>query len=217
MPARKARILITSGPTQEPLDPVRYVSNFSTGLMGLELARAAARRGYEVTLISGPTNARPPKGIRSISIRTTAQLRREINKHWGACDFLIMAAAVCDFRPKRVSVHKLKKTKRFSLELEQTPDILTELGRKKGRRILVGFALETENLLKNAMEKLKKKNLDFIVASQIDKGGSPFGNRRLAPILIFKDKRIKKFPWTSKKILAQRVIRELENLVGQGR
>ena len=176
-PPKRKTILITAGPTIEPIDPVRYLSNYSTGRMGFELARAAKGRNYEVILISGPTSLKPPEGAQFISIKTALDMRREVFKFFKRADWVVMAAAVSDFRPVSVSKKKIKKVLRetFYLKLKRNPDILSELARIKGQRILVGYSLETERSIENAKKKLKSKNLDIIVVNKTVKKSSPFG------------------------------------------
>jgi len=161
----KKRILITAGPTQEPLDPVRFISNRSSGRMGYALARAALSRGAEVTLISGPAQLLPPSGAEVINVQTAKEMRREVLRNFKKADVFISCAAVADYRPKKREKKKIKGGRNFTLELERNLDILKEVSKKKGKRILVGFALETENLIKNAKAKLREKNLDLIVAN----------------------------------------------------
>jgi len=169
------KVLVTAGPTRERIDPVRFISNYSTGTFGYAIAAEALRRGHGVTLVSGPTRIAAPAGVRLVKVESAIAMRREVKKRAGRCDCVIMAAAVCDWRPRRPSRGKIKKRGgRMSLELEENPDILAELGRKK-RGILVGFALETGNLEKNALAKLKRKNLDLIVANRLAKNGGLFG------------------------------------------
>ena len=177
MSKSKKTILITAGPTIEPIDPVRYISNYSTGRMGYEIAIVAKKRNYNVVLINGPTSLDAPKGIKSISVKTALDMRRKVLKFFRRADYVVMAAAVSDFRPAAVSKNKIKKIskKAFSLKLIRNPDILSELGRVKGRRILVGYSLETDKPIKNAEEKLKSKNLDIIVVNKIGKRCNPFG------------------------------------------
>ena len=157
--------LITAGPTREFLDPIRYISNRSSGKMGYALARAAARRG-RVTLVSGPVALKPPAGITVVPVTTAAEMAREVLRRYRQSDIVIMAAAVCDFRPRRVAGQKIKKQKFDGrLNLVPTVDILAELGKRKRRQILVGFAAETDHLERNAVEKLRRKKLDLIVAN----------------------------------------------------
>ena len=160
------RLLVTAGPTREPIDPVRFVSNRSSGKMGYELAKEGRRRGAEVVLITGPTHLKPPYGITTVRVSTAEEMYGAVMSYFPQSTILVMAAAVADYRPKTVYTEKVKKKdSSLSLELERTVDILKELGRSKGGKLLVGFALETENLLENAKKKLGEKNLDLIVAN----------------------------------------------------
>jgi len=167
-------VLITAGPTQEPLDPVRFLSNRSSGKMGYALAEAARARGARVILISGPVNLAPPAGVETISVRTAAEMRDQVFANLADAGIVIKAAAVADFRLTKVPDQKVKKTAaRMSLELDPTPDILAELGRKKGDRLLIGFAAETQNLVPEARRKLESKNCDMVVANLV--GGQDMG------------------------------------------
>ncbi|MBM4347512.1 MAG: bifunctional phosphopantothenoylcysteine decarboxylase/phosphopantothenate--cysteine ligase CoaBC, partial [Deltaproteobacteria bacterium] len=170
------RILVTAGPTQESIDPVRFITNHSSGKMGYALARVAKRRGAEVVLVSGPTSIPLPRSdISLVSVKTAEEMRKAVDTHLKDCSVVIKAAAVSDYRPKEVSQKKLKKTTpSISLEMERTRDILGEIGKKKGKRILVGFAAETEDLVTNAKKKLKEKNLDLIVVNDVTKPGAGF-------------------------------------------
>jgi phosphopantothenoylcysteine decarboxylase/phosphopantothenate--cysteine ligase len=161
-------VLITAGPTQEPLDPVRYISNRSSGKMGFALAEAAAARGARVILITGPVHLSPPPGVEVIPVRTAAEMREKVFQNLGPSSIVIKSAAVADFHLSKVPDHKVKKTAaRLSLELDPTPDILAELGRKKGDRLLVGFAAETQNLPQEARRKLESKNCDMVVGNLV--------------------------------------------------
>lgn len=166
------RILVTAGPTREKIDPVRFISNRSSGRMGYAIAQAAARRGCEVVLISGPVSLPAPDGVRLVKVESAAEMLDAVSSEFSACDCLIMAAAVADYRPAKPSVSKLKKTPgNLSLELERTVDILAEMGRRKtAGQILVGFAAETSDLLGYAAKKLQSKNLDFIAANYVSDG-----------------------------------------------
>jgi len=167
-------VLVTAGPTQEPLDPVRYISNRSSGKMGYALAEAAAARGARVILISGPVHLAPPAGVETIHVRTAREMRDRVFERLPEAAIVIKAAAVADFHLSKVPDQKVKKTAaRISLELDPTPDILAELGRKKGDCLLVGFAAETQNLLQEARRKLESKNCDMVVANLV--GGSDVG------------------------------------------
>jgi len=162
------RFLITAGPTREHFDPVRYISNRSSGKMGYALAEAARAVGGEVTLVSGPTALTPPAQVEFVAVTSAAEMADAVFTRFANADVVIMAAAVCDFRPKQVADHKLKKTTwgaELTLALEPTTDILAELGRRKQSQVLVGFAVETRDLAAYAQDKLRRKNLDFIVGN----------------------------------------------------
>jgi phosphopantothenoylcysteine decarboxylase/phosphopantothenate--cysteine ligase len=166
--------LITAGPTQEPLDPVRYLSNRSSGKMGYALAEAALARGARVILVSGPVHITPPAGAETILVRTAAEMRQKVFENLEAAGIVIKAAAVADFHLSKPLEQKIKKTAaRISLELDPTPDILAELGRKKGDRLLIGFAAETENLWQETQRKLASKNCDMVVGNLV--GGADTG------------------------------------------
>ena len=162
-------ILITAGPTQEPVDPVRFLSNRSSGKMGYALAAAAVARGARVILISGPVNISAPAGLSQfVAVTTAAEMREAVMSRLGEVEVVIKAAAVADFRPQRPARAKIKKEgNAFSLELERTPDILSEIGAMKKDRILVGFAAETNEILENARRKLKEKNLDLLIVNDV--------------------------------------------------
>jgi len=177
-------ILITAGPTREKIDPVRYISNYSTGIFGYEIALAAKKRGLLVTLISGPTLLTPPKGVKFIPVESAADMRRMVLKFLKRSDCVIMAAAVADWRPKYSARRKIKKDAARNIELIENPDILAEVGRLKKDRVAVGFALETENLEKNALKKLKDKNLDMIVANRLTSKCNVFGDNALDVVTI---------------------------------
>jgi phosphopantothenoylcysteine decarboxylase/phosphopantothenate--cysteine ligase len=167
-------VLITAGPTQEAIDPVRFISNRSSGKMGFAVADAAARRGATVTLIAGPVHLPTPNGVTRIDVLTAEQMRKAVFDHLESATVIVKSAAVADFRPASASTQKLKKSAmRLSLELDPTPDILNELGRKKGDRLLIGFAAETERLEEEARRKLESKNCDMIVANKV--GGPETG------------------------------------------
>jgi phosphopantothenoylcysteine decarboxylase/phosphopantothenate--cysteine ligase len=178
------RVLITAGPTREKIDPVRFISNYSTGSFGYEIAKAARRSGLKVILISGPTTLKAPRGVKFISIESAREMLSAVLENVKRCDCVIMASAVCDWRPASISANKIKKGRgRIMLELVQNPDILKQLGRRK-RAILAGFALETENLERNARKKLHEKNLDIIIANRLKAGRSPFGKGKTDVLII---------------------------------
>ncbi|MBM2838376.1 MAG: coaBC [Deltaproteobacteria bacterium] len=169
------RIVVTAGPTCEAIDPVRFIGNRSSGKMGYALAKMAVRRGAEVTLISGPSSLVPPRGARFISVESAEEMRKAVTVKLKDATIVIMAAAVADYGPKKAASEKMKKgAGSISLALEKTEDILSEIGRKKGKRFIIGFAAETGNLLANARKKLKEKNLDLIVANNVKEPGAGF-------------------------------------------
>ncbi len=180
-------LLITAGPTQEPLDPVRYISNRSSGKMGYALAEAAVARGARVILISGPVHLPPPPGVEIINVRTAIEMREQVFAHLGPADIVIKAAAVADFHLSKVPDQKVKKTAaRISMELDPTPDILAELGRKKGDRLLIGFAAETQNLQQEARRKLESKNCDMVVGNLVGVSDSGFESDQNEVILVLR-------------------------------
>ncbi len=169
------RVLITAGPTEEPLDPVRCITNLSSGKMGYALAAAAQQRGAQVTLISGPTKITPPSVEKIIFVRTALDMYQAVMDHYTEASVIIKAAAVADYRPASLSPEKIKKDKGMTeIALTRNPDIIAELGRKKRKSILVGFAMETQDLLANARQKLAKKNMDMIVANSLREEGAGF-------------------------------------------
>ena len=171
-------VLVTAGPTHEAIDPVRFISNLSSGKMGYAVASAARRRGANVILISGSTSLPVPSGVRFISIKSASDMRREILKEVERADVIVMTAAVSDFTPENYSDKKIKKedTEGITIKFKKNPDILSEISHQPSaishQRIVVGFALETDDMIKNAKEKLKEKNLDFIVANSVNGFGS---------------------------------------------
>jgi|YNPNPStandDraft_1061719.scaffolds.fasta_scaffold11826_2 phosphopantothenoylcysteine decarboxylase/phosphopantothenate--cysteine ligase len=181
------KVLVTAGPTREALDPVRYLSNRSSGKMGYALAREAALRGAEVTLVSGPVALEPPFGVRVERVVTAAEMAEAVERHFPEADILLMAAAVADYRAEEVLPEKRKKGKAgWTLRLVPNPDILGSLGkRKKKGQFLCGFAAETENLKANAQKKLREKGLDLIAANDVSREGLGFDSDRNALLLLF--------------------------------
>lgn len=170
------RVAVTAGPTQEPLDPVRYLTNHSTGKMGYAVARAAARRGAEVTLIHGPTALEPVPFVRDMPVATARQMYEAVCSVFDGADILVMAAAVADYRPAAVAENKIKKADgEMSIPLARTDDILGALAPRKTRQFVCGFSMETEHLLENSQAKLAKKNLDMIAANNLKVDGAGFG------------------------------------------
>jgi len=171
-----AAVLVTAGPTREPMDPVRFLSNPSSGKMGFAVARALKHRGARVTLVSGPSELKPPRDVEFVSVRTAQEMAAAVERHFAQAEIIIKSAAVADYRPKAVAANKIKKKEAvLQIEFEKTTDILAELGRRKGNRILVGFAAETQDFLANAREKLRRKNLDMIVVNDVGKRDIGFG------------------------------------------
>jgi phosphopantothenoylcysteine decarboxylase/phosphopantothenate--cysteine ligase len=204
-------ILITAGPTREKIDPVRYLSNRSSGRMGYALAEAALRRGARVLLVSGPTALKPPSGAEVTWIETAAEMREAALRLLPAASIVIKTAAVADYRPKQVAEQKMKRTGPLSLELEPTEDILAEIARRKTSQIIVGFAAETQNALENARKKLASKKLDAIVVNDVSREGVGFDSDRNAVTIIAHDE-IVEVPETSKWEVAQRVLDQVVRL-----
>ena len=197
-------VLITAGPTREPIDPVRYIGNRSSGKMGYALAEAALRRGAKVILISGPTALKPPSSAEVIQVQTAQQMRDAVMAHFERATIVIKAAAVADFTV-RAADEKIKRKGPMTLELEPTTDILAELGAKKGSRIVVGFAAETTDVLANARKKLESKSLDAIVLNDVSQPGIGFDSERNA-VTILTHAGAETVPETSKWEVAHRVL-----------
>ena len=207
------KILVTAGPTCEDIDPVRYLTNRSSGKMGYAVAEAAARRGAEVVLVSGPTALEVPAGVRRIDVRTAEEMRQAVSKEFSSCSAGIFAAAVADYRPAEKQPKKLTKTTdSLDLHLEPTVDILAEIARSKGNKLVVGFAAETENVAQNARKKLSAKNLDLIVANDVTAEGAGFDHGTNVVSLFSKDGRDLALPKLSKVEVAQRVLDEVVRL-----
>jgi len=202
------KVLVTAGPTREPIDAVRFLSNPSTGRMGFALASAAERRGAEVILISGPTVLVPPEGINFIRVGTALEMYQAVLRELQGVDIFIAAAAVADYHPKKFFPGKIKKQgrKNLLLQLQPNPDILKEVGRKKGEKILIGFSAETEGLVKNACLKLREKNLDFIVANDLTQEGSGFALETNRVKIIDREGRIENLPLMSKAKVAEHIL-----------
>ncbi|MBW9170820.1 bifunctional phosphopantothenoylcysteine decarboxylase/phosphopantothenate--cysteine ligase CoaBC [Clostridium estertheticum] len=208
------KVLVTAGPTIAPIDPVRFITNRSTGKMGYSIAREARDRGANVTLISGPCNEKAPFGVSIIKINTNDEMRNAVISNYEDSDIVIKAAAVSDYKPKVYSSFKIKKSEDIlNLEFVRDNDILKELGLHKKKQILVGFAAESNDLLKNAKEKLLKKNLDYIIANDITKTDSGFGTEENKVIILSKDNDPIVLDIMSKK----QVARELFNLINKKR
>jgi phosphopantothenoylcysteine decarboxylase/phosphopantothenate--cysteine ligase len=199
-------VLVTAGPTQEPLDPVRFISNRSSGKMGYALAEAAAARGARVILVSGPVRLAAPPGVTLVRVRTASQMRAAVMEHFEQASIIVKAAAVADYHLASVPLGKVKKTAaRISLELDPTPDILAEVGRKKGGRLLIGFAAETENLVEEARRKLESKNCDMVVANLVGREATGFESDRNEVVLVLKTGETVPLPAASKREIAGRI------------
>ncbi len=214
MKKRRLNILITAGPTREPIDPVRFISNYSTGTLGYEIAKEAKRRGHSVTLISGPVALNPPRGIKLIGVQTGLQMRQSLRKFFDWADCLIMAAAVSDYRPSRTTPHKISKARNtVLLKLTKNPDILSELSLKKRDKVFVGFCLETRDILKRAVKKLTQKRLDLIVANSISRTNNPFGDKKSNFLIIDKKKSIRRLYGIPKSTLSKLLLDRVEVMV----
>jgi len=211
------RILITTGPTTEFIDPVRCITNMSSGKMGFAIAKVAKRRGAQVILITGRTQTPPPMNdIEIINVTTACEMRDAVMQHYKRCTIIIKAAAVADFRCIAENCHKIKKKgneNTMLLELEKNPDIIGELGKVKEDRILVGFAAETENLIEHAAEKLKNKNLDMIVANDVSKAGIGFGSDNNEVTIIGASGHIKQVPIHSKEEIGHIILDAVKKLM----
>ena len=203
------KILITAGPTREKIDPVRFISNFSSGKMGYALAETASKKGHDVTLVSGPVALIPPKSVNTVQVESAAEMAREVRRFAKSADLIIMAAAVADYTPADFAKDKIKKKNMtLFIKLKKTEDILAYLGRnKKKGQILVGFAAETSDLIRNAESKLVKKNLDWIVANEVGKKDRGFSSDNNAATLISRDGKRMKLPLQSKISLAGKIMK----------
>jgi phosphopantothenoylcysteine decarboxylase / phosphopantothenate---cysteine ligase len=202
-------ILITAGPTQEPIDGVRYLSNRSSGKMGYALAKEAAARGARVVLVSGPVSLPPPREVTLIPVRTAIDMRQTVMNHLSEATIVIKAAAVADYHIPNPSKHKMKKTAaRLSLDLEPTPDILAELGTKKGDRLLIGFAAETDNMIEEARRKMQQKNCDMVVGNVVSRPGTGFDSDENEVVLVTRAGETIPVERASKRAVAGRIFDE---------
>jgi phosphopantothenoylcysteine decarboxylase / phosphopantothenate---cysteine ligase len=200
-------VLITAGPTREDLDPVRFLTNRSSGKMGYALAEAATRRGAHVILVSGPTDLHPPEGADWIPVRTAEEMHSAVLEHSSQASIVIMAAAVADYRPAAAATTKIRRVgDRLTLELEPTPDILAELSGAKGARVLVGFAAETDRVVESARAKLNRKGADMIVANDVTQEGAGFDTDTNIVTLVFRDGHDVPLPKMSKLDVAHRIL-----------
>jgi len=209
-------VLVTAGPTREPLDPVRYLSNRSSGRMGYAIGEAAAARGARVILVSGPTALTPPHGVDVVHVETAQQMYDAVLAKLTAATVVIKAAAVADYRPKQVAGRKIKKDEAVpEVTLESTPDILAEIGKRKGRRILVGFAAETEDLVANARKKLQRKNLDLMVANDVSQPGAGFDSDTNIVKILDAQGGVEELPLQAKQSVADRILDRVVGLLKQ--
>ncbi|SEA47016.1 Phosphopantothenate-cysteine ligase [Desulfuromusa kysingii] len=200
-------IMVTAGPTREQIDPVRYISNYSSGRMGFAIAAAAQQRGADVILVAGPTNLTVPVGVRCIPVFSAKEMHTAVFEHFDDVDVIVKAAAVADYKPVDSKPQKMKKSSEdLILYLEKTSDILTELGRLKKNKVLIGFAAETERLLAHAAEKLQKKNLDLIVANDITMEGAGFDVDTNIVRFLHADGKIEELEKMSKANVAQQLL-----------
>jgi phosphopantothenoylcysteine decarboxylase/phosphopantothenate--cysteine ligase len=209
------KILITGGPTQEPIDPVRFITNRSSGKMGYALAKMARRRGAEVILVTGPVSLPlPRRDIKWVPVRTAEEMRKDVFTHLKGSTVVIKAAAVSDYRPKMTSQKKIKKgDSEYNLVLERTKDILAEIGKNKESRVLVGFAAETEDFILNARKKLEEKNLDFIVVNDISEPGAGFEVDTNQVKILYPSGKVRDLPLMTKEEVSQIILDEVVHLL----
>jgi len=207
------RLLITAGPTREPIDPVRYISNRSSGKMGYAVAEAALAEGHDVTLISGPASVDPPRNANLIPVSTSDEMFEAVHRHADKCDICVLCAAVADYKPANVSSIKIKKRDaKFSLELIPTRDILDSLGHKQDRQfVLVGFAAETDHVEQNAAKKLRAKNCDIIVANDVSGADSGMESDGNEVIILFRNGEKTKISRAPKKNIARDLVKIFSN------
>lgn len=213
------KILITAGPTREPIDPVRFITNHSSGKMGYALAKKAVLRGAQVILISGHTNIKPPKGLyKFLAIETAEEMYNTVMEYFDWSDIVVKSAAVADFSPKDYNDEKIKKQGFcMGIDLKRNPDILKELGAKKEHQILVGFAAETQDAEKNALDKLRRKNLDFIVLNDVSAKGAGFASDTNIVKILYKEGRVEELPKMLKVDLADEILDRILTYVPQSR
>lgn len=218
---RSLTLLITAGPTREPIDPVRFLSNYSTGVLGHRLVIEARKRGHRVLFVTGPTGLAAPRGAKTIAVETALQMQEALAREFPAVDAVIMAAAVADFRPVRALPQKIKRSgaagglKFWRLDLVENPDLVAGLAARRTRQVLVGFALETTRGLVNARAKLRNKQLDAIVLTQMNGQRAPFGDTTVDGAIVHADGGLRPFRRLAKPVLARRVLDTVEHLVAQ--
>ncbi len=211
---RGQRVLVSAGPTQEAIDPVRFISNRSSGKMGYAIAEAARDRGADVVLVTGPTALTPPPGIEVVSVTTAKEMADALCQHFASATVVIMAAAIADVRPKEQAAQKLKRQGQtvFPLDLETTPDILAMLSAQRTSQVLIGFAAETEHLVSYAKDKLIGKGLDLIVANDVTKQGAGFGSDNNAVVILSRTGQQKEFGLMPKRRLADEILMAVQSL-----
>ncbi len=207
------KFLITAGPTREPIDPVRYLSNRSSGKMGYALAEAATASGHEVVLVSGPVSLPAPPEVRMINVLTSDQMHEAVHQDLAGCDVLVMCAAVTDYKPAKASPHKIKKgAAGLILELVPTRDILSSIARHKHGLLVVGFAAETNDLEENARLKLRTKNCDMIVGNDVSQADIGMESDENEVTIFFRNGEMTRIPRASKKIIARALIKIIANM-----
>ncbi len=206
-------VLVTAGPTREPFDPVRFITNYSSGKMGYAIAQAARRRGADVILVSGPTALNPPTGVEYIAVASASEMRDAVMARLDRATVVVKSAAVADYRPSVLADSKIKKgADEIVMKLERNPDIIAEIGRNKGDRVLIGFAMETEDLVANATKKLLEKNMDMIVANDLKTQGAGFQGDTNVVKLIRSGGRIDALPLMDKSEVADRILDRIGDL-----
>ena len=207
------RFLVTAGPTREPIDPVRYISNRSSGKMGYAIAEAALDAGHDVIVISGPVNIEPPGGAKLVSVSTSDEMFASVHRHADNCDVCVLCAAVADYKPVKASRTKIKKRgDKFSLDLVPTRDILDSLGHRQGRQfLLVGFAAETNNVEENAAQKLREKKCDIMVANDVSGANSAMESDVNEVTILFQNGERQKISRAPKKIIARELVKIFQN------
>ena len=207
------RFVVTAGPTREPIDPVRYLSNRSSGKMGYAIAEAAIEAGHEVVLISGPVSFDPPAGAQLISVSTSDDMHAAVDRHLDDCDVVVMCAAVADYKPAKVFAQKIKKQNALlQLELVPTRDILASLGKQDRPYLLVGFAAETNDVEENAQKKLREKNCDMIVANDVSGADSGMEGDNNEVTIFFRSGEKEKISRDSKKNVARELVKKISNM-----
>jgi len=206
------RFLVTAGPTREPIDPVRYISNRSSGKMGYAIAHAALAAGHEVVLISGPVHTDPPHAAKLICVSTSDEMFYAVDQHVCECDVFVMCAAVADYKPAKVSATKIKKrAANFSLELVRTRDIVASLSPQDRKFLVVGFAAETNDVEKNARRKLQEKKLDIVVANDVSAADAGMEADENEVTILFRDGEKKRISRASKKSVARELVKIFTN------